>query len=115
VTRHRAAPITLELAPDARAESDRTRECDKAADGVNYRRTREVVEWYGLDRGEPAVGSPCPVADDWVNEPADTEAVEQISDKPRSSDQGTRCDGAARVGECELKEPIGQERNAVLP
>ncbi len=62
--------------------------------------------------GEEAIRSPGPVADDRIDEAGHREAVEQVADKAGAADHGAGGDGGTGVGEGELEEPEGQERDA---
>src|SRR5262249_26990472 len=112
VSGRHAAAVALELATEARTERDRAGQSDEAADRVNDRRTREVVERNRLDRVEPAVGDPGPVPEDLEVEAADAEAIEEVAHEAGATDHRARGDRAAGVGEGELEEPEREERDA---
>ena len=109
---HRAAAVALELATDAGAENDGAGERDEAADRVNDGGPGEVVERHRSDGGEPTVRTPRPVTDDRVDEAADAEAVKEIADEAGAADHGAGGDGAARIREGVLEEPVSKERDA---
>ena len=114
MTGRHAAAVTLELAAEARPERDRTGEGDHAADRVHDRGTGEVAE-RRVHRGEPAVGTPDPVADDRVDEPAHRDAVDEVAAERGAADHRTRRDRAARVGEGELEQEEREERDPDAP
>src|ERR1700759_5594153 len=83
-------------------------------------RTSEIVEAgakpgqelaFGTHRVEDAIGTPSPVADDWVNEAGYADAVDQVAHESRAANHRTRRDRRASIGECELEQPNRQERN----
>ena len=114
VTRWHATAVPLELAPEPRAEGDRAGEGDVAADRVDHRRTCEVVE-RRLHRREPAVGTPDPVAENRVDEPADGAAVEQVAAEGGPPHHRAGRDSAAGVGEGVLEQEERQERHTRRP
>ena len=118
---HRSAAVALEPAAQPRAEHDRARQRDEAADRVHHRRTREIVEARAhprqevsgaAHRGQEAIRTPGPVADDRIDEAGDREAVEQIADETGAADHRAGSDRGAGIGEGELEEPERQERDA---
>src|SRR5216683_2567225 len=65
---HRRATVALEDSTEPGPESDRAGERDSAANSVNDRRSREIVEGDRSHNREPSVRTPCPVADDRIDE-----------------------------------------------
>src|SRR5436309_227914 len=63
-------------------------------------------------QGQPAVWSPGPVSDDWIDEPGYAEAVEQVAYKTGAANHCAGCDGGTGVGKGELENPDCKERNA---
>jgi hypothetical protein len=110
----RAAPPSRAELTEAGAEDDGAGEGDHAADGVDDRRAGEVTERH-RHRGQPATRTPDPVAEDRVDEAAHADAVEQVALEAGAADHGTRGDGRARVGEGELEQEEGHERDARGP
>src|SRR5215831_13902679 len=115
---HGTATVALKFPAKARTERHRAREGDKAADGVDHRRTGEVVETgpqrgqkvsRTSHRGEETVRSPGPVADNWIDEPRHRHAIEQVTDETRAPDHRARSDRRAGVGKSKLEQPKGQE------
>ena len=115
---HRTAAIALESPPESRAQNDRTRQRDESANGVDHSGSCEVMKTGAKRREEissaahgrqPAVRSPRPVTNDRVDETGNADAVEKVSDKPRSTDHRTRRDGRARVCKSKLENPDGEE------
>lgn len=43
--------------------------------------TGEIIKRYRVHIGEPAIGSPRPVADNRIDEASDTDAVQQVADE----------------------------------
>src|SRR5438067_3718890 len=58
---------------------------------------------------QPAIRTPSPMSDDWVNETGDADAIKKIADKPGATDHGAGGDGRAGIGESELENPDGQK------
>ena len=52
------------------------------------------------------------MTNDRVNETRNTQAVDQITDKPRATNHGARSDSGTSVGKRELKQPEGEKRHA---
>ena len=63
-------------------------------------------------RGQEAVRTPGPVADDRIDEAGNRHAVEQVADEAGAADHGAGSDRRAGIGERELEDPERQERNA---
>src|SRR5581483_10145080 len=106
VRQHGAAAVALEPPAEARAERDRAREGDEAADRVHDGRAREVVEArpepgeevaVASHRREESVRAPRPVADDRVDEAGDADAVDQVADEAGPADHRARRDRRAGV------------------
>src|SRR5258708_18662741 len=72
---HWATAIPLENTAQAWAKYNGSGQRDRAADGVNNRRTGEVTEAERLHHGQPTVGTPAPVADDGIDETCHAYAV----------------------------------------
>ncbi len=111
VARRHAAAVTLELATQARSEGNRAAQGDEAADRVHDRGTSEIVERGRVDRVEPAIRTPRPVAEDRIDEPGHAEAVQQVADEAGPTDHGAGGDGAAGIREGELEQEERQERD----
>src|SRR5262249_25603489 len=109
---HWATTVALEDATETRAEHNRTCQRNHATDGVNNGRTCEVEEASRLHRRQHTAGTPCPVAEDWIDETRHADAVEQVADEARTTDH--RAGGNRRAGICEgeLEDPEGQDRDA---
>ena len=78
---------------------------------VHDGRAGEVVE-RRAHRGQPAVRTPGPVADDRVDEAGDADAVEHVADEAAAADHRARGDRRAGIGERELEDPEREQRNA---
>src|ERR1700692_2198491 len=118
---HRRATVAFESAAEAWTEANRSCQGDKSSDGVNDCGPGEVVEAHSGARpevavaahvGQPTVRSPGPVADDRINETRDANAVQEVADEAGPSDHRTGGDGRAGIGEGELENPNGEERDA---
>src|SRR3954469_10002957 len=66
----------------------------------------------GAHGRQPAVRSPGPVANDRIDETGNTEAVEEVPDKPGAADHRARGNGRAGISKGELENPDGEERHA---
>ena len=82
VRQHRAAAVALELATQPRPKQMRAGDGDPAADRVHDGRAGEVVEVhaearqevaFAAHRGEEAVRTPAPVAEDRIDEAGDAD------------------------------------------
>ena len=121
VRRQWAAAVALELAAEAWAEGDGAGEGDHAADGVHDGRAGEVTEDDAVGHeavepahgvAEPAARTPDPVAEDRVDEARHREAVEDVALEARAADHRARGDRRRGVGEGELEQQEGEERDA---
>src|ERR1700735_2312255 len=58
-----------------------------------------------------SVWTPCPMADDGIDESRNTKRVEQVTDKAGASNHRARCDSGAGVSKSELEDPDSEERD----
>src|SRR5690242_17346416 len=61
---------------------------------------------------EKAVWSPCPVANNWINEPGNRNAIKQVAHKAGSANHGSRSNRGTSVGKGKLEQPESKKRNA---
>ena len=117
---HRSAAVAFEFPAESRAQNDSASQRDKSADRVDDRRSGEVMKGHARSRPEmavaahvrePPVRTPGPVTDHRIDEAGHADAVKKIADESRAADHRAGGDRRAGIGECELENPDGQERD----
>src|SRR6185437_5754027 len=121
VRHHGTAAVALELASQSRSENDRSGKSDETADRMNHGRAGEVVKTLSQSGkevagrshgGKESIRTPGPVADDWVNEAGNGNAIEKVADESRTADHRSGCNRRAGVCEGELEKPKCKKRHA---
>src|SRR5260370_27337029 len=96
---HGLAAISLDPATEPRPQNDGAGQRDKSTDGMDHGRSREIMEAHAQGWEEipstphvrqPAVRSPRPVSDDWINETSHADTVEKVADEPGAADHRAR-------------------------
>src|ERR1700691_3245325 len=99
---HWSATISLKYPAKPRSKHNGTSERNHPTNGMNHRRSGKVAEsltecWKEISCGshicQPAIGSPCPVTDDRVNETGNPDTVKNISTETRSADHAAGSNG----------------------
>src|SRR5262249_27504352 len=104
--------VALEHAAQPGSERDCARQRYSPANGMNHRGAGEVMKGYRGHIRQPAVRSPCPVADDRIDEAGDAYAVEQVADEVAAPNHRARGYRRAGIRECILEYPVGEQGNA---
>src|SRR5690349_11280311 len=76
---------------------------------AHAKRRKEVT--IAAHQREPAIRTPSPMSNDWINEAGNADAVKQIADEASASDHRPGGDGRAGIGKGELEYPDCQERH----
>src|SRR5690349_15033723 len=62
-------------------------------------------------RGQPAIGTPGPVTNYWIDKTSDTNTIQNVAPEATATNHRTRSNRRGSIGKGELEDPESQYRN----